>query len=76
MLDCFCVKGDSYLTHMMYMLLICCELHRTSLNVHDSQSWRRLSAVFGRLNQLEKAEVAHYTAWQLGIGQGGFGGPK
>lgn len=23
-----------------------------------------------------QADRAHYTAWQLGIGQGGFGGPK
>ena len=55
---------------------IICVLFRTSLNPHDAQAWRRLSSVFGHLDELEKAEVAHYTSWQLGIGQGGFGGPK
>jgi Flp pilus assembly protein TadD len=50
--------------------------NRTSLNPQDAQAWRRLSSVFGRLGDFEKAEVAHFTAWQLGIGQGAFGGPK
>ena len=50
--------------------------NRTSLNPQDAQAWRRLSSVFGRLGDFEKAEVAHFTAWQLGIGQGAFGGPR
>jgi len=50
-------------------LLLC---DRASLAPNDAQAWRRLASVFGRLGQKELAEVAHYTAWQLGIGQGGF----
>jgi hypothetical protein len=49
---------------------------RTTLVPNDSQSWRRLASVFGRLGQEDEARRANYTAWQLGIGQGGFGGPK
>lgn len=61
---------------MKYFQTSFVNFNRTSLNPHDAQSWRRLASVFGRLNELEKAETAHYTAWQLGIGQGGFGGPR
>ena len=48
---------------------------RTSLIPNDSQSWRRLASVLGRLGSADEARDANYTAWQLGIGQGGFGGP-
>jgi Flp pilus assembly protein TadD len=54
--------------------LLLCE--RVSLTPNDSQSWRRLASIFGRLNQKDLSNTAHYTAWQLGIGQGGYGGPK
>ena len=54
--------------------LLLCE--RTTLTPNDAQSWRRLASVFARMGEDTLAEVAHYTAWQLGIGQGGFGGPK
>jgi Flp pilus assembly protein TadD len=50
--------------------------HRTAIAPHEAQSWKRLSHVFHHLGHDELAEVAHYTSWQLGIGQGGFGGPK
>eukprot|EP00607_Mallomonas_marina_P006436 CAMPEP_0182426890 /NCGR_PEP_ID=MMETSP1167-20130531/13405_1 /TAXON_ID=2988 /ORGANISM="Mallomonas Sp, Strain CCMP3275" /LENGTH=597 /DNA_ID=CAMNT_0024608633 /DNA_START=230 /DNA_END=2023 /DNA_ORIENTATION=+ len=49
---------------------------RTGITPNEAQSWRRLSHVFSRLGHTEAAESAEYTAWQLGIGQGGFGGPK
>ena len=49
---------------------------RTALVPNDSQSWRRLAVVLTRLGMEEEARGAQYTAWQLGIGQGGFGGPK
>jgi tetratricopeptide (TPR) repeat protein len=49
---------------------------RVALVPNDSQSWRRLAGIHGGLGQDEEARGAHYTAWQLGIGQGGFGGPK
>jgi Flp pilus assembly protein TadD len=49
---------------------------RTALVPNDAQSWRRLASVFGRRGLEDHAKVAHYTAWQLGIGQGGFGGAK
>jgi len=54
--------------------LLLCE--RTALAPNEGQSWRRLASVFGRLGMQQLAEGAHYTAWQLGIGQGGFGGAK
>ena len=54
--------------------LLLCE--RTTLTPNDAQSWRRLAHVFDKMGEDSLAEVAHYTAWQLGIGQGGFGGPK
>jgi len=54
--------------------MLLCE--RASLAPNDSQAWRRLASVFGRSGDRALAQVAHYTAWQLGIGQGGFGGPK
>ena len=43
---------------------------------HNAQTWRRLAYLYGKNDQLEQAEKANYTAWQLGMGQGGFGGPK
>ena len=49
---------------------------RITLAPNDAQSWRRQASVLGRLGNQDLAEVAHYTAWQLGIGQGGFGGPR
>lgn len=42
---------------------------------NDGQTWRRLSIIHRANNQHQLAEEAQYTAWQLGIGQGGFGGP-
>ena len=45
---------------------------RTVLNPNDAQAWRRLASIYGRLGERELASSAHYTAWQLGIGQGGF----
>ena len=53
--------------------LALCE--RATLAPNDAQAWRRLASVFGRNGLPDLAKVAHYTAWQLGIGQGGFGGP-
>ena len=53
---------------------LCCE--RIVLRPNDAQTWRRLSALFGMSGQLDLAHHAHHTAWQLGIGQGGFGGPS
>lgn len=49
---------------------------RTTLAPNDAQAWRRQASVLGRLGLKDLAEVANYTAWQLGIGQGGFGGPR
>ena len=45
---------------------------RVTLNPNDAQAWRRLASVYGHLGEQELASSAHYTAWQLGIGQGGF----
>ena len=64
-------SGEDYLADAQVAL---CE--RTALVPNDAQSWRRLASVFGRRGFEEKAKTAHYTAWQLGIGQGGFGGPQ
>lgn len=49
---------------------------RVVLLPNDAQTWRRLSNVSERLGNDLLAETANYNAWQLGIGQGGFGGPK
>lgn len=49
---------------------------RITLAPNDAQAWRRQASVLGRLGIKDLAEVANYTAWQLGIGQGGFGGPR
>ena len=49
---------------------------RTALVPNDSHAWRRLATALIRLGSDEEAREAQYTAWQLGIGQGGFGGPK
>ena len=49
---------------------------RAALSPNEAQSWRKLAVVFDKMGERDLAEVAHYTAWQLGIGQGGFGGPK
>lgn len=54
----------------------CCSLLRSVLVPHDAQCWRRLATIYGQTGQEGQAKQAHYTAWQLGIGQGGFGGPK
>ena len=64
----FIITFSWYLSHFLSS--------RTSLIPNDSQSWRRLASVYGRLGQHDMAQVANYTAWQLGIGQGGFGGPR
>lgn len=47
---------------------------RVAMHPNDAQSWRRLASLFGKAGQPELSERANYTAWQLGIGQGGFGG--
>ena len=54
--------------------LLLCE--RTALAPNEAQSWRRLASVFGRMGNQQLAEAAHYTSWQLGIAQGGFGGAR
>ncbi len=49
--------------------------YRTILLPNDGQTWKRLSKIYTSLGQSQLAVEAQYTAWQLGIGQGGFGGP-
>lgn len=49
---------------------------RTTLTPNDAQSWRRQASVLGRMGYSELSQGAMYTSWQLGIGQGGFGGPR
>jgi tetratricopeptide (TPR) repeat protein len=49
---------------------------RLTLAPNDAQAWRRQASVLGRLGLTQLAQAANYTAWQLGIGQGGFGGPR
>ena len=41
---------------------------------NDGQTWKRLAMIHRARGQEKLAEEAQYTAWQLGIGQGGFGG--
>ena len=48
---------------------------QTAAAPNDAQAWRRLASVYGRMGDRNRANNANYTAWQLGIGQGGFGGP-
>jgi hypothetical protein len=52
------------------------DMVRSVLVPHDAQCWRRMAAIYGQTGQDAQAKQAHYTAWQLGIGQGGFGGPR
>lgn len=49
-------------------------LYSTITRQNDGQTWRRLGIVHELLGEQKKAEEASYTAWQLGIGQGGYGG--
>jgi hypothetical protein len=42
---------------------------------NDGQTWKKLGIVYRKQGLQKLAEEAEYTAWQLGIGQGGFGGP-
>jgi hypothetical protein len=56
--------------------LLFSSVDRTSLFPGEGQAWRRLSLVNDMLGNHKQAEDAKYMAWQLGIGQGGFGGPK
>jgi tetratricopeptide (TPR) repeat protein len=51
-------------------------IERTVLVPNDGQTWRRLGIVHGLLGQQKESEEANYTAWQLGIGQGGYGGAE
>ena len=67
---------DSYIRADKFVeaqLLLC---ERTTVSPNEAQSWRRLATVFGKTGKKDLAEIAHYTSWQLGIGQGGFGGAK
>lgn len=43
---------------------------------NDAQCWRRLASIYGNSGQSVLATRAHYTAWTLGIEQGGFGGMR
>lgn len=43
--------------------------------VNDGQTWRRLAHIHDLQGNSKEADEARYMAWQLGIGQGGFGGP-
>lgn len=57
-------------------LLRPCVVSRSVLVPNDAQCWRRLATLYGENGQEVLAHKAHYNAWQLGIGQGGFGGPR
>ena len=65
-----CLRSD----RLTEARLLLCE--RTVLAPNESQSWRRLASVFGQMGMPQLAKSANYTAWQLGIGQGGFGGAR
>ena len=62
------LRGDANIEAKLILL------ERTHFTPNDAQSWRRLASLFGRSGDKKLADFAHYTAWQLGIGQGGFGG--
>lgn len=47
---------------------------RAVLCPNDGQTWKRLATVYRQLGYQKEADEADYTSWQLGIGQGGFGG--
>ncbi len=51
-------------------------MYRTILVPNDGQTWRRLAITHELFGEKKQAEEANYTAWQLGIGQGGFGGAE
>ena len=51
-------------------------LHRTTIYPNEAQSWRRLSLVMYQMGHLDLANTARYTAFELGIGQGGYGGSQ
>lgn len=62
------VRNDQLKEAMMLLA------ERTALAPNDAQSWRRMAYVLSKQGHADAAEAANYTAWQLGIGQGGFGG--
>jgi hypothetical protein len=41
---------------------------------NDGQNFVRLTRVYRVLGEKTLEQEAQYTAWQLGVGQGGFGG--
>lgn len=45
---------------------------RVCLVPGDAQTWRRIATCHGRLGWEQSAQSAHYTSWELGVGQGGF----
>jgi cytochrome c-type biogenesis protein CcmH/NrfG len=42
----------------------------------DAQTWRKLGIVYTALGELKLAEHAEYSTYQMGLGQGGFGGSR
>ena len=51
-------------------------LHRTTIYPNEAQSWRRLAIVMYQKGNIELVNTARYTAFELGIGQGGYGGSQ
>lgn len=53
---------------------VCFFEERVALFPNDGQAWRKLGHIYRTMGRAQQADDADYTAWQLGIGQGGFGG--
>jgi hypothetical protein len=51
-------------------------LHRTTTYPNEAQSWRRLALLMHQKGHMELANSARFTAFELGIGQGGYGGSQ
>lgn len=51
-------------------------LHRTTIYPNEAQSWRRLGILMHHLGNVEMANMARLTSFELGIGQGGYGGSQ
>lgn len=58
-----------------YVLNLVNYVCRTMTIINDGQTWRRLAHIHDLLGNSKEGDEARYMAWQLGIGQGGFGGP-